>query len=426
MTENAYKPSYVERVLNNFFVNNNHCSFEIGDENKVIINEPWMRDDARLLGMMDDKEFVDTLNNIRLSSKFDAIYHIDHNKMEFIYGFVVPDDEENKDLINRNFCLNFEGKKFNCSFKEPTERLFVIAKSFERKSFDFIERSVRQIKPFADFAKPEQLSERHKAYFENRIPLCFFIECDTEVDFDCLELVSRHLNMIMSYYDRSTPVILINDGFVRPEKSLPIRYINDCFPTEFSVPQVDDFLLKLLEVGRFAAPRFAFVYYYQIFEYAGYYHMDWDTRSKLRRFLKDPTLVNCSEEKLAELVNLLPNLNHNDDVKMKKMIEAYCNPSEIWKEIENDKLFFSDRIEFEGGFTSKALISETTDMDSWNTMWMPKIYDYLTKIRNALVHARERRENQVILPTNLNNSKLERLTPILRRMAEQITLGATD
>ena len=52
------------------------------------------------------------------------------------------------------------------------------------------------------------------------------------------------------------------------------------------------------------------------------------------------------------------------------------------------------------------------------------VFDYLTKIRNALVHARERRENKVILPSRRNDIKLNRIRTVIARIAEQIAISA--
>ena len=55
-------------------------------------------------------------------------------------------------------------------------------------------------------------------------------------------------------------------------------------------------------------------------------------------------------------------------------------------------------------------------------MWMPKTFDLLTKIRNVLVHAREKRESKGILPTRHNEAILRRYIPLIRRIAEQLAL----
>lgn len=105
------------------------------------------------------------------------------------------------------------------------------------------------------------------------------------------------------------------------------------------------------------------------------------------------------------------------------IIEEYCDPRIVWQEIENDRVFFSIPIEFEGGFELPALIAGDTSIDTWRTMWMPRTFHQLTRIRNSLVHGRERRQNIVILPTPGNTRLIERYLPVIRRVAEQIALS---
>jgi hypothetical protein len=134
-------------------------------------------------------------------------------------------------------------------------------------------------------------------------------------------------------------------------------------------------------------------------------------------------MVSCAEDKLTQLFVFLSDINHGDDVKMKRVIEEYCNSSVIWKEIDNDKDSFATALSFDGGFEISPLISRDTSAETWSTMWMPKLYDHLTKIRNCLVHAREKRQSNVILPTLDNNIKIKIYLPVIARIAEQIALN---
>jgi hypothetical protein len=180
--------------------------------------------------------------------------------------------------------------------------------------------------------------------------------------------------------------------------------------------------LQLIDVAQHTSPRFAFIYYFQVIEYAGFYFVDEKARRALKSFLRDPAMITCPEDRMHELFGALSDLAHNDETRMRKVIEECCNPSVIWKEIENDKAFFSGSISFDGGFVLPPLIAADTSETSWSAMWMPKVYDHLTKIRNCLVHARERRQSNVILPTEANSCRIERYLPIIARMAEEIAL----
>ena len=103
-------------------------------------------------------------------------------------------------------------------------------------------------------------------------------------------------------------------------------------------------------------------------------------------------------------------------------MKEHCDPLPIWKEIENDKEFFSNPQSFDGGFVLDAWISMDTTVDGFEKMWMPKVFDQLTKVRNCLVHAREKRENKVIMPSKSNDNRLKAILPVIARIAEQVAL----
>ena len=110
---------------------------------------------------------------------------------------------------------------------------------------------------------------------------------------------------------------------------------------------------------------------------------------------------------------------------MRKVIEGYCDPIEIWQEIDNNREFYANEVCFDGGFELKPLISNDLSVDAWKSMWMPKLFDQLTKIRNCIVHAREKRHENVILPTSRNNRLVSLYIPPIKRMAEQIAIKST-
>lgn len=417
------EPSFSEVYLKDFIRNNSHAEVSVEDGN-LIIDFPWARNDSRLRTNVTDQEFITAINKVSFNPKYDAIFHLAENMVEFIYAYIDPNSDEHKDLVNRKFTVHFGGEAYKCFFAEPTQTLSKIALSYERLPSDSHVRSVPQIVPFRDGQELEQKNERVKGYFKDKVPRCFFIQSDEPFDAIIFETLCKQINFLMSYYDRKAPLIEINPDVDQElyENKKPIRYSEGAFPNALIAHPIDDILMKLIDVARTSSSRFSFLYYYQVFEYAGYYYIDDNAKRQLRKFLKDPALINCGEEKVSELFTIFSDLNHNDDVKMKKVIEEYCDPRVLWREINNDKEFFSEDHEFEGGFFIKALISADTTEDSWSKMWMPKLYDHLTKMRNSLVHARERRENKVILPSPQNNAKLRHYIPLIQRAAEQIAL----
>lgn len=406
-----------------FISQNPHCSVSVEGEH-LLVQEPWGSDDARFKIPLTDIGIIDELNHVRFNPRFDAIFHDDSGIVEFLYGFLNPEDENIKAIIDRRFVAHFEGNAIECFFAEPTKRVFRFSKYFERLPSDTPNRSAQQLTPFRDVQKLDSLNDAIKKYFVGKIPRNFFIKSGEFSRNGRLDILARHINFLLSYYDRRSPTVVIHDADSTIELTTckPIRHIEGEFPKELVIQPIDEIILKLIEVARSSQPRFAFLYFYQVIEYAGYYYVDEGTKKALRNHLKDPALISCGEEKIEDLFSIFSEINYSDDVKMRKVIEEHCDPSVIWKEIENDKEFFCTEHSFLGGFELKPLVSRDTTKAAWETMWMPKLFDQLTKIRNAIVHARERRENKVILPTMPNNKVLSHYIPVIQRVAEQIAL----
>jgi hypothetical protein len=423
----ATPKSIEDLYLADFKRRNPGCIYSV-EENSFIIEQPWGERNARLVYGITELDRICELNNIILPPKYDVIIHIDMNMAEFLWGFLSPDEDVLKCYLNRKFDYYFEGIKYECFFRQPTERMMSIARAFKRlpSKVRISEPIVPQIEAFRDSQVLEELTKRAQEFFSGKIPRNFFIQTNKNNPLHKIDLnrFSKHLNFIMNYYDRLTPEIIIRETEdIDIKKHKPLRYIEEVFPTTISVEGLDDFMLQLISVGYGTSARFAFVYFYQVIEYAGFYFLDRKAKRELRQLIREPSIISCSEDKVNQLFAFLADLSHSDDVKMKRVIEEYCNPKIIWKEIENDREFFSSPLSFDGGFELGPLISKDTTEETWDTMRMPNLYDHLTRIRNSLVHAREKRQSSLILPTKANNKKIKRYLPIISRLAEQITLN---
>jgi hypothetical protein len=422
MTNKADEKKIDEIYLPNFKKNNPHCSISL-DKETLLIEKPWGLEDARLRVPIKSHATLKEIDKVLFDPRFDAIIHLDKNTIEFVFGYLQSKSPTSSEYMNREFVIFFEGDEYLCKYAPPTNRLLNIAKHYERIPSDDPLTSAPQLLAFKDAQNLDKLPPRIQEYFKDREPRSFIVKAKKNIKKLDVERLSRHINFICGYYDRKSPFIIIkNIGQKAEKKHLPIRYVEEKFPEKLLVHPIDDIILKLLDVARGSEPRFSFLYHYQVFEYAGYYYIDENAKKSIRNFLKDPTVIACGESRVSELFSIFSDLNHNDDVKMRKVIEDTCSPELIWKEIENDKEFFSNPVSFDGGFVSQALIAKDTTLTTWKTMWMPKTYDLLTKIRNALVHARERRENKVILPTHANNEKLLSYIPLISRIAELVAL----
>jgi len=394
------------------------------DKNIILIEKPWGKDDVRITCEAKDKAFIKSINSVYLNPIFIAVFHPEKKLIEFLYTYLDPSSESNKDVIDRKFQVNFEGNVFDCFYAEPTYEFLQISKYSEYGTIPEYSSSIfEHLRVFKDGQSLKKMPGFMKDFFKNKIPRNFFIQASIELDKFNVEQLARHINFLSKYYDRRTPVIEINNEDSKQKTQKMLRYIEKAgIPKNLIVRPIDDVILKLLEVAITTSPRFSFIYYYQIFEFAGFHYIDKEIKGKVRNLLRDPAMLECADEKFSEFYSLLTDGNLNDNEKIKKVIENYCDPKVIWREIENNKNFFSSRLDFDGGLSIDALIPPTLDENGWCGMWTPKLFDQITKIRNALVHAREKRENCVILPTKKNHFLLNQYLPVIARTAEQIAL----
>lgn len=416
------KLSLEEYHLSNFIAQNGHAQIEHVDD-KFVIKNLWSEEEINLVVEVSDTEILELLNKIKIVPNYDAIFFIESNRIEFVLGFVLKEKLEIENhFSSRSFTLDFNKHSIKGQFKEPSEEFWSIAKIFKREP-SAMPDAMRQMMPFTDYLK-DDLPERLAKYFENRVPLNFHLEnisISEEVDF---EQLFRHINTLFHYYDRDSVLIMVRDDKIseNEEKQKSLDLIEGHFPSRLSVTKIDDIILRLLETARESSVRMKFLYYYQVIEYSSHTYIDEKVKTKLRKQLRDPSIVSCTDDKISELFSTIIDLNHHDDVKIRKVVEDYIDPELLWKEISLNKDFFSKTISFDGGFNLNSIISESTDLASWQSMWHPKLIDSLTKIRNCIVHARERREDKVILPSHANNKKLAFFTLIIERIAESIAL----
>lgn len=397
-----------------------------GDE--FIIKELWLEERINFCISTKDQETIDLLNKIKIIPKYDAIFYVDENRIEFLLGFIPEEKlEQENHFSHREFNLDFNELSIKCKFDKPSDSFWSLAKIFTREPGPMPD-AMTQMSPFSDFLRMEDLPERIQRFFENRVPINFHItdiKINNETNF---EQLFSHINILFHYYDRKSVIIQIRkDQTSEKEDDKPknLELVEGHFPSHLAITNIDDIILQLLDTARESSTRMKFLYYYQVIEYSSHTYIDESVKTKLRKQLRDPSIVTCSDDKIAELFNTIIDLNHHDDVKIKKVVEDYTDPELLWRELELNKEFFSSITSFEGGFVLNPLIADSTDLNSWKTMWHPKLIDSITKIRNCIVHARERRENKVILPSSSNNKKLEFYTLLIERIAESIALKHT-
>lgn len=108
---------------------------------------------------------------------------------------------------------------------------------------------------------------------------------------------------------------------------------------------------------------------------------------------------------------------------MEKTITENVSIEDIKNEVSENKEFFSQDLEFEGGLKINKILKDINSVDSLKDDDLILIKKNIEKIRNVLVHLRESRENKVILPTAANNNKLLPYLYVLRRIAEKVSIN---
>jgi hypothetical protein len=400
----------------------NNPTLRVRETNDGIeIRNLWGSNDLYLSIRTLDSSLTETLNALRIDERFDAIMHVDNGEMEFVFTFLDPNDEIAKDYVDRVFEFSFEGITYHCNFGHPTQRLYDLAKVFRRNP-GTAQEIVPMLDAFRDWQLREQQPERVQRFFQGKEPRSFFIRGISSST--KLPTLFRHINSATHYYDRRSPAIVVREetqGTIEP-RVRPVRYLSTGFPARISIRPIDDVILTLLEGGARSGARTAFLHYYQVLEYAGYSYTDAKVKSRLRKILRDPAIVSCDDDKISALFDTLLEHHVADAEKILKVIEEYVDMKTIWIEVENDMEFFSNRTEFDGGFIAEALVSRDVNVASWESLAVSKLFRALTSIRNVIVHAREKRENKVILPTEANAKRLRRFLPVIRRVAEDVAL----
>lgn len=175
------------------------------------------------------------------------------------------------------------------------------------------------------------------------------------------------------------------------------------FPKTILGKVLDDFLLSLWDTAINAPdPIRRFLYSYQIFEYCAFYFLKEELELSVQKLLLDPNIQAKIPLVAHQLLDLIAEDRTTDDSKMNSLIEKVITPCHLWKEIQKNIDIFSNQTEFEGGVTLSPIINKNATEEAFEKEWHPKIIDQLRKLRNALVHAREKRSSKCIIPTAKN------------------------
>ena len=365
----------------------------------------------------DDDELLEALNAVRLPPLFTAIWHEDTEEFEVIFTVLRREDH----LLERKFEFRYRGISHHCNFGPSSSRLRAIARK-ARPSGDVSPSGSRNLPPYNQF---EVLLEYHPDadYVKNGRPTSFWIRGIDGYDDDRVGDLVRNLNFHMSYFDRRTPTILIHEESVAPPKAAHLLWPRiDSFPQVLSGQDIDQHLLLLWASAEEGDSFLRFIHYYQILEYAGFYHFKTQVRREVERAIAAPDAMSRPEKVAQQILDAISADRRGDTQKIDAMIADCVDPREMWDALDGSLTHFSEDVKLDGGFILPAIVSASISYEDFAESWNKRFPTALHQVRNALVHARESRQSTMISPTTANHSRLSPWLLPLSQTAARVML----
>lgn len=390
------------------------------DGNKIHLHNLW-GDDSFFLRFSKDED-LHFLDDLYFPPELVAFYSLTENFLEVIAFPLPPDDE----LLKRKFNFNYQGETFECAFRKPSEHFKKIATGF-REDKEESKTAYRNLRQFRDYYRRDELPDFLSKYFSNKEPYNFVIQGNLNRVHNQLLDFCKTLNFYMLFFDRESPTLQI---FSKPYNietlTKPCYSLFDKFPSDINATEIDDVLLDIITVANNSNDvRLKFIFYYQILEYASYYYLKSDVKTRLNALLRKPDISYKAEEYSKVIIEeFKDNFKNNDDKqKLDMLVSESITLSDIKLELENNMDYFSKTIEFDGGFSIDPIMkNEIEGIEQLPENIIKVLKDNILNIRNCLVHLREFRENKVILPTEKNDNLLLPYLYLIRRISEQIMM----
>ncbi len=386
------------------------------EEDAVVISKPWGDDTLTIRVSKGATALAEALNRLRLPPRFSAIWHTDSKDIEFIFA---PLSVTNP-LRNRKFTFAFGGKRYLCEFADASDVLIPLANA-ARPIAPQTSTDYRNLLTVRTLARIKKRSESAPEPVEVRLTSFWIRNCDLPEPE--MPEFARLLNFYMVYFDRSTSRIIVHEEPVKLAIERPKRFLFGPFPDSIAARPLDPYMLILWESAHTATePVRGFLYNYQILEYAAFYYLKEDLARAIRRIVSTPDIVVRSEEASRRILDALVEERTSEEAKIASVVQHAVDPTVLWSEIETKAHFFGETTEFDGGFSLPALIREGWTLEDFRNAWIPKLPDSFRKLRNALLHARERRMAKCVAPTARNQHLLRPWNSLIAVASSQVIL----
>ena len=403
----------IQERLAPFLELNQTASVEFDDEN-FFVSHPWGDETLDLIITPENDSLIDALNHLLLPPLLSSIFHIDTSQFEFIFTVLSLKDP----LWSRNFEFIYNGVTYPCWYGESSSRLIEIASAMHIK--DVSPSDYRNLRIYKDYSRQGQLSTRFKQFFKDKKAISFYLGPIKIESTDQIIELARHINFYMYFFDRHSPQIIIH----KPDESIELNEeeLETNFPEKILASNIDTYMLDLWSGAQAVNGRLAFLYYYQMLEYAAFYFIEEQVKLRVKKILRRPDLLSSTDSCLTQVIDEIVDYRQTDETKLTTVVKRTVNPERVWGVIEHNKDFFAKTQIFDGGFTIEAFINDDWTADDFDKAWIPKLPDKLRQIRNALVHSRESRVGQVIAPTRANNKKLTPWVKLIEEISCQVAI----
>lgn len=336
------------------------------------------------------------------------------NMYEFIF---LPLQEK----YEREFKYIYCGKTYSLYYSKPTMVFKRMALHFVlNDTADINERSYGLLR-YSQYYTSEEIDQK-KLH-----PTNFFIKGDFDA-FIFEEHIDffRHVNFMLSYYDRNSPRILIYNSLEEnfSDIRIPCKSEYEKFPETINSNSFDTTLLELMEAAKDTISyRLKYIFYFQVLEYCSYYYIENNLKRRITNIIKSPDILNSDKysNKIIEIYSDYFKTNR-DEKRMERLLMDLCDYDDIKDELKTNSKYFVNNLCFDGGFTINSIFKDESEIDNPPQNIIQIIRKHLDSIRNVLVHARESRENSEIKPTQKNAQLIKPYLFLLRRIAETVVI----
>ena len=155
-------------------------------------------------------------------------------------------------------------------------------------------------------------------------------------------------------------------------------------------------------------------------EYSGFYFLTEKSEKSIETILKAPETAAFPNKAWQRIQDILAGEKIEDGAKLVAVVKQCIDVDSIWRDIEANRACFERTLIFDGGFEVPPVIASSTDLASFRTSGLEKLVNTFRHLRNALVHAREKRMTNVISASRRNHSLLRPYIKPLSSIAMQV------